>query len=104
MTAPEHPDDKRIEQYTLQIQQMRDAAKQLTSLVSVLPTFYFAVLSFSDLRKTVSGWEALPFLLPTLPWLVSVVLAAHIPLPLMLPPQERAARAERLKNISVTYH
>ncbi len=80
------PDNQTIQVYVEQIKSMREAAKQLASLNSILPTFYFAVLSFSDLHKTVRGFEALPFLLPIVPWLISLVLIMEIFLPKSLLP------------------
>lgn len=97
-------DEAQIKEYTAQIQQMRESAKHLTGLTSVLPTLYFAVLSFSDLRQTVQGLEALPFLLPAVPWLACVLLTAHIPLPQRLHTQTAADRMRVLDALSRSYY
>lgn len=74
------------------IQTLREAARQLTGLTAALPTLYFAVISFSDIRQAVRGWPALLFLLPALPWLVSQILITGMFLPRALDPQSTLAQ------------
>jgi hypothetical protein len=80
-----------------QLATVRDAAKQIATVTAVIPTLYFGVLSFSDLRKTVHGWEAVPFLLPAIPWLASQLLLAGIFVPRFQPAEDWPARAKRAR-------
>ena len=96
--------DDDLVSYVNQITQLREAAKHLTNIASVLPTLYFAVISFSDLRRAVIGPASLVFLLPAVPWLFTVLIAAEIPLPTVLPNQTDAAHTHNLEQLALKYH
>jgi hypothetical protein len=96
-----------------EFQTLREAARQVVALASVLPTLYFAIISFSDLRSIVTGLQTLLFLLPVVPWIASQALAARVLLPVDVPsdgtPQEAAqilsafkTRYRRIVSLSYT--
>ena len=85
------------------IETMREAAKHLASLTSLLPAIYFAAISFSDLHAMVHGPETLPFVLPAIPWLISLALVGHILLPHKAQAEDLNTRFTRIKRLVEAY-
>lgn len=95
--------DEYLNRAAAQMQIMREAAKQLGTLLSLLPTLYFAVISFSDLHKVVRGVEALPFILPPVPWIGAFVLITGIFIPKYSPKETIVERINRMDRVISSY-
>lgn len=60
-----------------------DAAKQLIVILSLLPTIYFAAISFSEIRKVMVSdpFLVLLFVGPIIMWLIGLCLATSVFIP-----------------------
>jgi hypothetical protein len=92
-----------LEEARARIAALREAAKQIASLTSVLPALYFASVSFSDIHNVVHGPETLPFVLPVIPWLLSLALIGHIVIPYRVPDEDIKKRLERAVKLIERY-
>ncbi len=94
---------EKLEEARGRIAALREAAKQIASLTSVLPALYFAAISFSDIHRVVHGPETLPFVLPMIPWIFSLALVGHIVIPHRVPDEEPKKRLERAMKLIDRY-
>lgn len=104
MTLTAQPGSHESQRDTDQLAHVREAARHLTNVTSVLPTLYFAIISFSDIRQVVQGPWVLFFLAPALPWIAAVLLAAEIPLPVDLPRRPIETRADAIRRLGNNYY
>jgi hypothetical protein len=95
--------DDVIKELRAQIAILRDGAKNLTTIVSALPALYFAMLSVSDLRKSIHGWGSVWFLLPAVAWLTSLSFLVFIILPDVPKSNDKRTRQKRLEDLRGTY-
>ncbi|MFN8484638.1 MAG: hypothetical protein U0768_16490 [Anaerolineae bacterium] len=63
------------------IKRIEDAAKQLITLTGALQGITFAVFAFGNVKDRISGLWLLPFVVPVLLWLVSMMLATFVFVP-----------------------
>ena len=79
------------------IQNIKDAAKQLVTITSALQVLLLGLLPLKDIRPLISGWQALLLLFPSLPWLISLSLSVAVLIPVM----KNANRndLEKVKNV-----
>jgi hypothetical protein len=63
------------------LERVEDAAKQLIAINSALQGLYFALYTFSDLKKQITAWQILFFLTPMILWLISIYCASQVFVP-----------------------
>jgi len=71
------------------IKSLEEAARQLITITGFLEGVYFAVISFTDVRRIHNDWAHLSFVLPIGLWLVCILFASLVFVPRNYPIDRR---------------
>lgn len=72
------------EEYRATLKAIQEAARQTSTVVSLLQAGYIAIISLTNLRAAVEGWSVLLFVLPIPLWIASLILAVQVFMPIMV--------------------